>query len=829
VDLRSIEIGIGARRGDRGWQRLSRRVSAALLVACGCGDSGSADGGGTATLSTTASASASATETGTGTGTATGTTGTATNTTSPTSNSGASNSDSMGTTTMGTESDSVGTSESSGMIPDMGPACEETCEDGVCVGDVCCSQDQVCGDICCEGDAVCSFLQCVVPGATCIDASECPDDSYCEYTLGEPGSMGGDMCQGGYVPATGKCLPSPPECEPGEEPMDGEAITCLAACEYIPENSFEPELKYHWDKGNVMMPPIVIQLDDDNCDDVIDERDIPEIVFMTFVGSGYNTNGTLHAISIVGGEVIEKFSVNPQTDRLWAGRALAAGNIDGVPGNEIVACTDNLKVRAFNADGTDLWTSAAVTCDQPSIADFDGDGEVEILVQGAILDGKTGTTKATFPIKGPSWWSEKTIAADIDADGLLDVVTPTRIFKSDGSLVVDSGLGGTFPAVADLDLDGKPEIITIHNVHGQGPHHLHVWRYDPQLPDKYEILRVNIDINGPLSPALCPVGSAGNIGGGGPPTIADFNGDGIPDVGVAGGIGYAVFDGAKLMDLNVPNADTILWIKQSQDCSSALTGSSVFDFNGDGQDEVVYADEIYMRIYNGSTGDVLAQVCNTSGTLHEYPLVADVDNDGQADIIVASNNYSGLNCGGIKTRGIRVFGDANDQWVRTRRIWNQHAYHVTNKITITQNCPARSQKADCVFSDRTTSGLVCTDSVLSEKNHGRGDHDRKAPLAAAKGPILRSHLQRASGIFRSRAAKQTIGVVCSLARRRPRHENAPRRAQRRVLARRGQAVGGAGTRRRFSYRDGTAPIDEVAGTPKRALSRPNSRQSAALS
>ena len=28
--------------------------------------------------------------------------------------------------------------------------------------------------------------------------------------------------------------------------------------------------------------------------------------------------------------------------------------------------------------------------------------------------------------------------------------------------------------------------------------------------------------------------------------------------------------------------------------------------------------------------------------------------------------------------GIAVFGDLNDTWVPTRRIWNQHAYHITN-------------------------------------------------------------------------------------------------------------------------------------------------------
>ena len=51
-----------------------------------------------------------------------------------------------------------------------------------------------------------------------------------------------------------------------------------------------------------------------------------------------------------------------------------------------------------------------------------------------------------------------------------------------------------------------------------------------------------------------------------------------------------------------------------------------------------------------------------------------------ADIVVTSNDYSSLICPAeqMKTRGVRIFGDANNQWVRTRRIWNQHTYHVTN-------------------------------------------------------------------------------------------------------------------------------------------------------
>jgi hypothetical protein len=75
---------------------------------------------------------------------------------------------------------------------------------------------------------------------------------------------------------------------------------------------------------------------------------------------------------------------------------------------------------------------------------------------------------------------------------------------------------------------------------------------------------------------------------------------------------------------------------------------------------------------------VLWQTCNTTGTLRELPVIADVDNDGHADIVVVSNDYSSITCEGTKQTGVRVFGDELGLWVRTRRIWNQHHYHVTN-------------------------------------------------------------------------------------------------------------------------------------------------------
>ena len=61
--------------------------------------------------------------------------------------------------------------------------------------------------------------------------------------------------------------------------------------------------------------------------------------------------------------------------------------------------------------------------------------------------------------------------------------------------------------------------------------------------------------------------------------------------------------------------------------SSATTGSSIFDFEFDGQAEAVYGDECFTRVYEGKTGEVLYSSYRTSCTWYENPIVADVDND----------------------------------------------------------------------------------------------------------------------------------------------------------------------------------------------------------
>jgi len=145
-----------------------------------------------------------------------------------------------------------------------------------------------------------------------------------------------------------------------------------------------------------------------------------------------------------------------------------------------------------------------------------------------------------------------------------------------------------------------------------------------------------------------------------PGTIHDFDGDNVSEWASSSQSAYAVYEG--------PNATDVLWQALVSD-SSGAAGGTAFDFLGDGVAEAMYADEQFFRIYDGLTGAELLSIQRGSPTISEYPVVADIDNDGSAEILVVSSSGQ---------PALQAIRDAEDRWIQARRIWNQHAYYVTN-------------------------------------------------------------------------------------------------------------------------------------------------------
>ena len=323
----------------------------------------------------------------------------------------------------------------------------------------------------------------------------------------------------------------------------------------------------------------------------------------------------------------------------------AVADIDGDGDNDVVAAGVN-GVQAFNgADGQMLWSTTqqsggnTAQCGAVGIHDLDGDGTVEIVVGNLVLNGADGSTRWRGSLgsgAGHAWAAPMGVAADVLGLGRLEVVVGNALYDTDGSVIWSNGQSDGFVAVANFDNDAEGEIVVAHT----------------------GTLRLQ-DHNGQViwtRPGL----TGSTIG---PPTVADFNNDGEPEIGVAGNGVYMVVD---------KNGNT-LWSRPTVDYSSGFTGSAVFDFEGDGAAEVVYADENDVWVFNGINGEVkLKESRHSSATCSEYPAVADVDNDGHAEIIFASAAYSG------GETGVSVIGDSNDSWRAGRPVWNQHTYYLTN-------------------------------------------------------------------------------------------------------------------------------------------------------
>ncbi|MCB9741912.1 MAG: VCBS repeat-containing protein [Alphaproteobacteria bacterium] len=440
----------------------------------------------------------------------------------------------------------------------------------------------------------------------------------------------------------------PPDSDPPEETCEdfylaAETVPLQEEC-YVEEQTgtFTPVVEYRkstWSvdpsSNNIMMMPAVASLTDDNGDGLINEDDIPDIIVITYGGAG-----TLRAVS--GDGSAEIFNVTNQS--LQGQGAVAVGDIDNDGIVEIIAPTSNT-LKAFEHDGTLKWTSAPLsghmygTSDAPAIHDMDGDGNPEIIVGRAILDNNGSLIGAgSYGIGGVgSNVGTTSFAADIDLDGDLEVVVGNAAYDINGTALFNNGQADGYVALGDFDLDGLPEIVVNSSgrIRVQDNTGTVVWSYSLSNSGSYY---------------------------GGPPTVADFDGDGYPEVGVAARSTYTVID----------TDGSLLWERTTQDASSGNTGSSVFDFEGDGIAEAVYADETRLWVFSGPDGTVkLESTEHSNATWTEYPVVADVDADGVAEIVVPNTNYSGHT-------GFYVFGDADGSWREGRRIWNQHAYYITN-------------------------------------------------------------------------------------------------------------------------------------------------------
>ena len=366
----------------------------------------------------------------------------------------------------------------------------------------------------------------------------------------------------------------------------------------------------------------------------------------------------------------------------------------GMQGAIILHCFDN-KLRSYDIHGQLLATSDINTpCEGTiSVTDFNGDGWPEIYIGHSIYDAATLKRLCAGPQNsnmGRCWRGSNaelancamSFAADILGDPAPELICGNTLYHVQIASRTNAALNSVTEiktvnipsripqdgnvAVADFNMDGQLDVMVIvDGTPNDFSDSSYIYAYDP-------VSENILFVHGHYAKTI------------GYPMVGDIAGDGDLDFVY---IDYKQPVSASRITAMTYHPGTGLqtkWQATHAD-ESGQTSMTLFDFNQDGIMEIVYRDQDNLRIINGSgrshrTGHDTIPFYNLytksmyAGTWKEYPVVADVNNDGRAEIVVCGKTGSGLGWVGGQ---LMTIGGIHP-WAPARPVWNQYMYNVTN-------------------------------------------------------------------------------------------------------------------------------------------------------
>ncbi|MEM7244857.1 MAG: hypothetical protein AAF533_05905 [Acidobacteriota bacterium] len=383
-------------------------------------------------------------------------------------------------------------------------------------------------------------------------------------------------------------------------------------------------------------------------------------------------------------------TINPDLGRTVYAETVALADMvgqDGIP--EILAVTwDDDFLVCWELDGTERWIGrhAVPNALQSTlgVADFDCDDIPEMFVGSSVFDGGTRGPVPGAILPGDLFFTGSagtgrpgfashtmSHAVDLDSDGCLELLAGNSLYRprdcgGGTGLLWDASVHGVpdgYTAVGDFIGDDGPEIMLVGNLTGSPA----AWLLSPTGavlgtsvfngvagPETSTPIALELDGDDKAEFALAHVGN----GTGSPTTVMRT--------------GEWVFDTSG-------NAIIVERTPIPVDDGTGASAPTAFDFDADGVDEIVHADEARFLILEAGNTTPLADLSRGShGTRLEHPVVVQLDDDPHAEIIIVHDASDPADPSDDPVHddvaGMSVYEIVGSD--APRAVWNQHAYHV---------------------------------------------------------------------------------------------------------------------------------------------------------